>query len=445
MICGFTLPAQVLLVLERLERCGFEAYIVGGCVRDMLMGSAPADYDVATSALPEQTAECMADFGINTANMKHGTVVAAVDGMNIEITTYRVDGSYGDMRHPDSVSFTRSIREDLARRDFTVNAVAFHPVRRLIDPFGGQRDIDARLIRCVGEPETRFSEDALRIMRALRFRSALNFEIEENTAAAVRSCKELLREISAERLAAELSKLICGKNPFDALVAYPEVIGVFIPEVLPCVGFEQHSRYHVFDVWGHIAKAVAAAENDEVIRLCALLHDIGKPRCYTEDADGTGHFKGHASVSAEMSEIILRRLRYPDAVVKSVRSIIYRHSLEQMNEKSIRRRLCEMGETDFFRLLALRRADNSAKTEFCLSRLDDIEAIRLKAEEIIREGQCFSLRQLAVNGNDIKALGFREKEIGAALSLLLQRVLDGELENDRNALLRFLDSEKEVE
>lgn len=435
MFTGLKLPPQVIFALELLEKGGYEAYIVGGCVRDVLMDRQPHDYDITTNALPEETVRCFDGCSVKTAHMKHGTVTAAVDGMHIEITTYRVDGSYSDHRRPDDVRFTPRLEEDLARRDFTVNAMAYHPQKGLIDPFGGINDLRARLIRCVGEPEQRFEEDALRIMRAVRFMSVMDFKLEKSASDAVHRLKDKLGAVSAERLAAELTKLLCGQNPFAALCGYYDVLGAFIPELLPCVGFEQHSRYHIYDVWQHTAMAVQKSECGELPRLCAFFHDIGKPCCYSEDEDGSGHFKGHAAISAEMCRDIMRRLRFPEYMVKAVRAVVARHSLEQMNEKSIRRRLNELGEENFFLLLKLQSADNSAKAKFCLSRLDDIEKVRLIAEEIIAEGKCFSLKQLAVNGHDVMAAGYTGRDIGRILQNLLCRVIDGELENKRDILL----------
>lgn len=440
MLIKFNLPPQVALALEILKNNGYESYIVGGCVRDEIMGEEPHDYDITTNALPNETAKCFDAYSINTSNMKHGTVVAAIDGMNIEITTYRIDGSYADCRHPDNVCFTPSLREDLARRDFTINAMAYSPQEGVIDPFGGKNDISNRIIRCVGEPEKRFSEDALRIMRAVRFMSVLDFSIEAETSDALHKFKDRLKFVSAERLSAELTKLLYGISPFDALCDYYSIIGVFIPEILPCVGFNQKSKYHIYDVWKHIAMAVEQSKRSEIQRLCAFFHDIGKPSCYSEDENGNGHFFGHAEVSAQMARVIMRRLRYPEATIKTVSIVILRHSLEQMNERSIKRRLNEMGEENFFRLLDLQCADNSAKAKFCLSRLDEIENTRRIAKEIIEKGNCFSLKHLAINGNDILALGYSGKEVGEILNQLLQRVIDGELENNRDNLLNSIKS-----
>ena len=313
MMPSVPLPAGVSRALTMLESAGFEAFIVGGCVRDALRGITPKDYDITTSALPEETKSVFRDWRVIETGIQHGTITVVMDGMPLEITTYRTEGTYSDNRHPDSVSFTASLREDVARRDFTMNAIAYSPTRGMIDHFGGAEDIRRGIIRCVGDPATRFREDALRMMRGIRFASVLGFAIEKNTAAAIHENKERIPTVSAERIRVELTKLLCGANVKNVLMDWWDVIGTVIPEILPMHGFDQKTPYHIYDVWEHTAVAVSNIPPDPHLRLCALLHDIGKPPSFFTDEKGVGHFYGHPAVSARMTEEILARLKYDNA------------------------------------------------------------------------------------------------------------------------------------
>ena len=288
------IPEGVRVLLERLEAAGYEAWCVGGCVRDALLGRTPEDWDVTTSALPEETMAVFGDQALPTG-LKHGTVTVKTGDGPVEVTTYRLDGAYRDHRRPESVAFTASLEEDLARRDFTVNAMALDLRRELRDPFGGRADLARGLLRCVGDPDRRFQEDALRILRGLRFAAALGLEIEPGTAAAVRRNREGLRDIAAERIQVEFFKLLPGKGAAAVLRGYPEVFGVFWPELLPMVGFGQRNRHHCYDVWEHTLHALDAVPGDVVLRCAMLLHDVGKPACFTLDEKGVGHFYGHPS------------------------------------------------------------------------------------------------------------------------------------------------------
>ena len=294
----WVLPAQVNTALARLHDAGYEAYIVGGCVRDRIMGREPKDYDITTSALPEQTAAVFAGERIIETGMKHGTVTVLLDGEPLEITTFRIDGTYSDSRHPDAVTFTPSLREDLARRDFTMNAMAYSSETGLVDPFGGQADIAAKYIRCVGDPDLRFREDALRILRALRFSSVLGFPIEPETDGAARYLCLLLKKISAERVFSELKQLLCGPDVRRVLLDYAGVLGAVLPEILPMQGFDQRNPHHCYDILEHTAAAVEAMPPEPALRLAALLHDVGKPECFFTDEDGVGHFYGHPKAGA---------------------------------------------------------------------------------------------------------------------------------------------------
>ena len=428
------LPQPVEYVLERLENAGFDAFAVGGCVRDTLLGRVPGDWDVTTAARPEQVLSLFAGYAIPTG-LKHGTVTVRAGEMAIEVTTFRADGDYTDHRRPDTVTFSRRLEDDLCRRDLTVNAMAMDRRGEITDLYGGREDLKAGILRCVGEPERRFQEDALRILRTLRFSAVLGFAIEEKTAAALRETAALLTYIAPERIRTEMDKLLCGNHVLPVLLDYPEVLGVFLPEVLPCVGFDQHNRHHIYDVWGHTAHAVAAAPAEHVLRWAMLLHDVGKPACFTRDAAGVGHFYGHPAVSAELAETVCRRLRMDNRTAERVVTLVRWHDRDiARTERAIARAVSQLGEETFRQLLDVKRADNAAQSPEDRGRLADIQ----QAEDILNaleaRKQCFSLKDLAVDGRDMMALGLRGREIGDGLHALLEAVLDG-AENDRETLL----------
>ena len=429
------IPQEVCAVLQTLERAGYEAYIVGGCVRDMRMGKVPHDWDVTTSALPQETMALFDHFAIPTG-LQHGTVTVRSGGLSCEVTTFRTDGDYPDHRHPAAVTFTRSLREDLARRDLTVNAMAMDMQGTLHDPFGGQADIRRRILRCVGEPERRFQEDALRILRTLRFSATLGFVIEEDTHRALRAQCGDLRYVAAERVREELTKLLCGADVLRVLLEDPQVLGVVLPEILPCVGFDQHNRHHCYDVWGHTAHAVAAAPPDPVLRWAMLLHDLGKPRCFTMDEQGVGHFHGHHRPSAEMAETVCRRLRFDRAAAQQICMLVRYHDRPiPLTERAIRRAMNQLGVEGLRQLCAVKRADNLAQHPDYRGRQREINEGEAIMDELLRKDACFSLKQLAVNGWDMAALGLEGPAIGQMLQTLLEAVMDGAADNDRDALL----------
>lgn len=429
------IPEPVKRILKALEEHGHEAHCVGGCVRDSLLGREPEDWDVATSALPEET---MALFPGRAAptGLRHGTVTVREGTLPVEVTTFRTDGRYTDRRRPDSVAFTRSLRDDLSRRDFTVNAMGLDLRGTLTDPFGGREDLKNRLLRCVGNPEERFQEDALRILRCLRLAAVLGFDLEEETAQELRACRKLLRDVAAERIQVELTKLLCGPAAAEVLRKFPEVAGTVVPELLPMVGFDQHSRYHCYDVWEHTLHALSEVPAEPVLRWAVLLHDVAKPRCYTRDERG-GHFYGHPTVSAEMADAILRRLKFDNATREAVITLVLWHDREiPRTEKSIRRALRKLGAARLRELTEVKRADNLGQAPAYRARLKDVEQIQRIMEDLLARDECVSMRQLAVNGRDMLALGLRGPEIGAALEELLSAVVDGDLPNQRSALLR---------
>ena len=436
-------PACALQAIARLNSAGHAAFLVGGCVRDAVMGRSPSDYDLTTSALPEQIESVFSGERLIETGLKHGTVTVLLSGHPLEITTYRRDGDYSDHRHPDSVSYTSELREDLARRDFTVNAMAWSPDTGLVDPFGGQEDLARRVIRCVGDPERRFDEDALRILRALRFSAVLGFEIDAQTVAAAHGKRALLALVSRERIAVELVKLLCGRDVTRVLTEFWEILAVPLPELGAMAGFDQRSKYHCYDVLTHCAVAAGAVPPEPVLRLAALLHDAGKPACFTQDPDGTGHFYGHAKVSAKLAETALTRLRFDRDTVARVSRLVACHDVpldfpEPEQSRIVKRRLGQLGETDFFRLLELKRADAAAHAPDYRWRLAVCDRAEQAARRILAEQQCFSLKDLAVKGGDLLAAGVpRGPAVGRTLDRLLEAVISERVPNEREALLRL--------
>lgn len=427
-------------ILQALNNAGFKAYIVGGCVRDMIMGREIHDVDIATDALPEETTGVFVGDKVIPTGIKHGTVTVIHSGESFEITTLRRDGSYSDLRHPDSVIFTDDIEEDLSRRDFTVNAVAMDQDGRIYDPFGGRDDIERKLIRCVGDPIKRFSEDALRIMRAVRFASVLGFSIEKMTADAALACRGDLAGISAERKCSELMKLISGENCAPVMLKYREIIAEVIPELRSSFDFCQHSRYHKYDVYEHIVRSVDAVPSDDpdsaLLRISMLLHDVAKPQMFCLDGSGRGHFKGHPEVGAVMARDILKRLHFDGKTVETLYDLIGYHSVKIRNEADVKRLISQLGVRKFHLLMKVKIADNSAKEDFVLAENSSIRRISEFAETLENTPDiCLDLSRLNVNGCDIMELGFSGRQIGECLRGLLDDVIEGKLPNERDALL----------
>lgn len=430
------LPQAVQYVLERLEDAGFAAYAVGGCVRDTLLGRTPGDWDVTTAARPEQVLALFDGYTIPTG-LKHGTVTVRVGEMHIEVTTFRADGTYTDHRRPDQVFFSDRLEEDLCRRDLTVNAMAMDLRGHITDLYGGREDLEAGILRCVGEPERRFEEDALRILRTLRFAAVLGFSVEPRTDAALRVKAPLLRCIAPERILTEMDKLLCGSHVLPVLLNWPDVLAMFLPEIAPCVGFDQHNRHHIYDVWGHSAHAVAAVPAEVVLRWTMLLHDIGKPACFTRDEQGVGHFYGHPAISADLAADICRRLRMDNRTAERIVTLVRWHDRDiARTEKAIARAVSQLGEETFRQLLEVKRADNAAQSPEDRCRLADIQQAEDILNTLLAKRQCFSLKDLAVKGGDLMALGLRGSEVGDALQYLLNAVLDG-TPNDKETLLKL--------
>lgn len=436
----FSLPSPVLHALRLLTESGYEAYAVGGAVRDLLRGEEPKDYDIATSATPTEMKHVFGSFRTVETGIKHGTLTVLIEGEPLEITTYRVDGTYTDARHPDSVTFTRSLREDAARRDFTVNAMAYHPEQGVCDFFGGEADIKGKLLRTVGESQKRFTEDALRILRALRFSAVLGYTIEEKTSDAIHLLKGKLTEVAPERIREELLKLLVADGADRVLREYADVICVFLPEILPLIGFEQKNPHHDFDIWEHTLHAVSAAPKDKVLRLASLFHDIGKPSSFFLDGDGIGHFYGHAVKSAELTDRIMRRLHFDNETRERVVLLVRMHDVVPMPAtRQFARLRSKHGDAFLFDWLSLIKADRCGQKEHLPT--DVAKAIReaeKAAHTLVLREERMSLSSLAIDGNDLKALGYCGKEIGGALTFCLNAVLEGREKNEKDALLHLL-------
>lgn len=436
------LSPQVNTAIRQLERAGFEAYLVGGSVRDAVRGAASAaDWDITTNALPEQIKTLFARYRIIETGLRHGTVTVLIDQIPLEITTYRIDCGYTDHRRPDRVQFTQTLEEDLARRDFTMNAMAYNPSTGLVDPFHGQEDLRLRQIRCVGDPDRRFREDGLRILRALRFASTLELEIEPETAAVIHRTKELLRHIAPERIHSELTKLLCGPGVSAILKEFRDVIAIPIPELSLLFDFDQHNPHHDKDVWLHTAAVVAASPPSPALRWASLLHDIGKPHCFSRGADGIGHFYGHAAKSTALADAILTRLRFDNAGRERIVRLIRYHDLPiSAEEKQLKRLLNKHGTEISRELIDLHRADTLGLAPVYWDRLPLFDEAETMLDALLRQKTCFSLRDLAINGNDLLALGMTGKNIGEALDRCLDMVIDEAIVNEREALLNFVRS-----
>ena len=431
------IPEYVKLCIDRLETAGFAAYIVGGCVRDACLGLTPNDYDMCTSALPEQTEAVFSDFSLVLAGKKHGTVGVITDGGVVEITTFRTEGDYADNRHPEWVKFVPSIEEDLARRDFTVNAMAWSPTRGFADPFGGRADLEAHILRAVGDPELRFREDSLRILRGARFAAKYRLTPEKATQDAMIGLRHLMKNLARERVFEELCKLLLSADAKD-LLRFAPLLGTVIPELEKQFGFDQRSPHHAYDLFTHTARVCAALPRNLTLRWAGLLHDTGKVPTFTTDETGRGHFYGHAKVGAELADGILRRLKAPTQLREDVVQLIDLHMTKLPPEKKVVRRwLSKLGPNTMDALLHLQEADMGSKGTGIREEMEQFGVLRALIGEIQAENACLSLKDLAVKGNDMMALGFTGKEIGLALNRLLELVIDEQLPNEKESLLAY--------
>ena len=432
------LPKNVKLIIDILNKNNFEAFIVGGCVRDSIIRLTPHDWDICTNAKPEEIKKCFEFFNTFDSGIKHGTISIVIDGEVYEVTTYRIDGTYSDNRRPDSVTFTSDIAKDLARRDFTINAMAYNEQCGLIDPYCGRNDLSDNIIRCVGNPDFRFNEDALRIIRALRFASVYDFVIENETSKSICKNADLLKNIAVERISVEFNKLLCGNGAEEILNNYRDVIAVFIPEIKPMFDYSQHTKHHNRDLWRHTTYSVKSIDKMPLLRMSMLLHDIGKPRACKRDEDGTCHFKGHPKYSAEMAEIILRRLKYPTDFIETCVTLIKYHDVRFSGSKrQLRHVMSAIGDKNVELLLKIQRADIMAQSDYKhKEKLEKLDLACEVYEEVLADKDCFTLKQLKINGNDIKKLGVTEGvKIGKILKMLLSLVIEDKLENKKSALL----------
>lgn len=431
------IPQGAAWVLEQLRDAGYEAYVVGGCVRDSLLHRMPDDWDITTSAKPEDTKRIFrrtVDTGI-----QHGTVTVMVDRTGYEVTTYRIDGEYADGRHPEHVTFTASLLEDLKRRDFTINAMAYSPAEGLVDEFDGIGDINRRVIRAVGDPVQRFTEDALRMMRAIRFSAQLDYRIDEDTREGIRLLASNLQKVSAERIRVELEKLLLSEHPEELKEAYElGLLRQFLPELSECMECGQNNPHHCLSVGDHILCAVKAARRDKVLRLALLLHDIAKPQVKTTDENGIDHFHGHAARSAALADRILRDLKYDNQTREAAVRLIAWHDRNLGDSlPEIRKSISELGEEWFLPLLEVKTSDVEAQSDYQRDeKLGKIEYWRNAFEEIRCAGDCLSLKDLAVSGKDLIAAGAAPgKEIGRILHEMLEEVLREPAHNTREYLL----------
>ena len=429
------LPAAVMQCITMLEQAGFEAFVVGGCVRDDLLGLTPHDYDLCTNAKPEETATVFSAFQLIRNGEKHGTIGVVMNGAVYEITTFRTEGTYSDSRHPDSVEFVSDLKTDLARRDFTVNAMAYNPKTGYVDPFGGGKDLQTKVLKAVGHAETRFREDALRILRGVRF--ALRFDLtpEDETLKAMQKLAPSMEQLASERIFSELQGILPLLNA-NALHTYRDIITQVIPELSACVNFNQHTRHHAYDVYTHTAFVTEAADPQLALRFAALLHDIGKPVVFYQDEDGSGHFPEHARVGAEMADAILRRLKAPNPLREQVVFLISHHMTPFEPERTtLRRRLSKYGIENCRLLLQLQKADFCSKG--VKGESPDYEAISAMLEDILQEGACLQAKDLAVNGNDLLELGYESgPKLGQTVQALLKLVVDETLPNEKEILLQ---------
>ena len=430
------LPDSAAACVKRLENAGFATYAVGGCVRDACLGLTPHDYDLCTAATPAEMKALFADHTLVLAGEKHGTVGVVMDGEVVEITTFRTEGDYRDNRHPDRVEFVTDIEKDLSRRDFTVNAMAYSPTRGLCDPFGGREDLKKGILRAVGDAETRFREDSLRILRGVRFAVKYSLQVEPETAAAMTELAYLMDNLARERVFEELCKLLPLVTAED-LLRFAPILAAVIPELKPMIGFDHRSPHHAYDLFTHTAHVTANVPRDLTLRWAALLHDVGKIPCFTTDENGRGHFYAHAQVGAQMADSILRRLKAPNALREEAVMLIDKHMTRlEANPKTLRRQAARWGMDTMEKLLALQEADMGSKGTGKPEEMEQFPQIRRCLEQIQAENACLSLKDLAIKGHDLMELGFTPgKAMGECLNHLLELVIDEKLENEKEILL----------
>jgi len=436
----FIIPDFIKKIMEHFETKGFQAFLVGGCVRDFILGKIPSDYDIATNALPAQVKEIFKQFTVVETGIEHGTVTIVTGVGKVEVTTYRIDGKYKDGRRPEGVFYTDTIEQDLARRDFTINAIAYSPERGIIDPYGGQGDIKRGIIRCVGDPDKRFKEDYLRILRGIRFVSVTGFSLERNTAEAMKRVKTNISFVAVERIREEFIKILCGEYVEKALLEHREFIETVIPTIGKSFDFNQNNPYHIFDVYRHTVEVVKNTPSQKALRLAAFFHDIGKPFTYSEDKKGIGHFYGHGKVSTEITKEVMSNLKFDNETKTRVKLLVKYHDREILpDKKAIKKFLIKNPVSLMEDLLILKKADISGQNPKLISRLEEIEKIGKILKEIVEEGACFTLKDLAIKGDDLIKLGIKPgKNIGEILNDCLNKVVNEELSNTCAELIKYV-------
>lgn len=435
------MPNDVELIFNELNSNGYEAYIVGGCVRDSLLGRIPNDWDICTNATPNEILEVFRNYKTIPTGLKHGTITIVIDGKYYEITTYRIDGDYSDGRRPDNVEFTDDIVKDLSRRDFTINAMAYNSQNGLVDPFYGLVHLNNETIHCVGNPDERFQEDGLRVLRAVRLATQLGFRISVDTEIAIIRNKKALKNISKERIREELNKILLSRKPSEGIVLLysTELLEYTIPELKPCVGFNQHNINHDKDVFGHILSVLDNTEPKLELRLAALFHDIGKPNTFTIDENGTGHFYGHHKESAKICREVMTRLKYSNKEIEYISELVYYHMTryEKLRTPSVKKFINKVGVDkldDLFKLFIADRLGSNPPYEF-----DDIYKLKFECERVLSEKQPLSVKDLDINGYDLMKIGIPQgKQIGVMLNLLLEKVLENPELNQKDILLEIV-------
>lgn len=436
------IPQEALVIINTLEEAGYEAYVVGGCVRDLLMNRKPNDWDITTSAKPEQVKEVFErtyDTGI-----EHGTVTVILDIEHYEVTTYRIEGQYKDFRRPDQVSFVEDITLDLSRRDFTMNAIAYHPDRGFVDPYNGMKHIEECRIKSVRDAKERFEEDALRILRAIRFSAQLGFQIEDNTIQGIKECKQLLEYISKERVRDEFLKICLSDRPAHINKLYElGLLEYIIPEFIVAYKTTQHNPHHIYDVAHHTIVAMENVPKDTVLRMAALLHDIGKPYTKTTDKKGVDHFCGHPAKSVELSKHILKDLRFDNQTIREVCMLVKNHDYHlghKINDVLVKKLLNEMGEELFDKLMTLQIADAKAQNPDKLDpKLVQVDHVKQLKQRIVEHDECYSLKELALNGGDLIRLGIpKGKAVGETLDKLLDYVMKEASKNTKEDLIEYI-------
>lgn len=432
------IPKKVNYIINKLEANGFEAFAVGGCIRDSLLFKTPQDWDITTSAKPEEVMNIF--HKTIPTGLQHGTITVVLEEESFEVTTYRTEGDYIDNRHPSEVNFVSSLDEDLSRRDFTINAMAYSENRGLKDPFKGLEDLKNHIIRCVGEPNKRFQEDALRMLRAIRFKCQLNFEIEQETLASIKLNNRLIKNISFERIRDELCKILLSETPSDGFILLKDtnMLEIVLPELKQCLGFNQHNPHHDKDVFHHILEVVDYCPKDLILRLSALLHDISKPQCFSLDEKGIGHFYGHNVGSVEKAEEILKRLKFDNNTIDRVKILVKEHSMELNEAKTstIKKFISRVGMENIDRLLELKKADLKAHSH--AMDYTDIFNIEERIKNIISSKEPLSIKDLSISGKDIISLGINPgKEIGIILNKLLELVLENPDLNSKDKLIDY--------